>query len=225
VNKKKNFYKVLNVGRDATPSEIKKAYRRAVKKYHPDLSAETESDEKFKQVQEAYETLSNPQKKTTYDKRVSSKDTPSLRNDPPFPAHDFSFSFFDPIDRFFSDADDFWSDFPPGPFIRVGKRPREQSVEILLTPEEAREGGEISLDVPLWTSCPRCRGVGRIYALICDRCRGKGQEQTEKKVIVTIPSGAEDGMKASIPINAVGMAGVNLTVILRIRHGNIKVRF
>jgi len=62
---KRNFYKVLNVKQDAGPSEIKRAYRSAAKRYHPDVSSE--NAEKFKQVQEAYETLSNPGKKTLYD--------------------------------------------------------------------------------------------------------------------------------------------------------------
>ena len=64
---KRDYYEVLGVSKKATDEEIKKAYRTLAKKYHPDTSTEPNAQEKFKEVQEAYETLKDPQKRSMYD--------------------------------------------------------------------------------------------------------------------------------------------------------------
>jgi len=64
---KRDYYEVLGVKKDATKEELKKAYRKLVKKYHPDVNKEDDAEEKFKEVQEAYETLSDESKRSAYD--------------------------------------------------------------------------------------------------------------------------------------------------------------
>src|SRR5581483_10529923 len=65
--KYKDYYAIMGVDRTATPDEIKKAYRKLARKYHPDVSREAGAEEKFKEVQEAYETLKDPEKRAAYD--------------------------------------------------------------------------------------------------------------------------------------------------------------
>ena len=64
---KRDYYEVLGVSKDASQDEIKKAYRSLAKKYHPDVNKASDAAEKFKEVNEAYEVLSDPQKRSTYD--------------------------------------------------------------------------------------------------------------------------------------------------------------
>ena len=63
----RDYYQMLSIGRTATAEEVKKAYRKLARKYHPDVSKETDAEEKFKQVQEAYEVLKDPEKRAAYD--------------------------------------------------------------------------------------------------------------------------------------------------------------
>lgn len=63
----KDYYAIMGVGKDATPDEIKKAYRRLARKYHPDVSTEADAEARFKEVGEAYATLSDPEKRAQYD--------------------------------------------------------------------------------------------------------------------------------------------------------------
>src|SRR3982750_1940242 len=65
--KYKDYYAVLGVAREASPEDIKKAYRKLARKYHPDVSKEPNAEERFKEVQEAYETLKDPEKRAAYD--------------------------------------------------------------------------------------------------------------------------------------------------------------
>ena len=64
---KRDYYEVLGLSKGASEDEIKKAYRKMAKKYHPDINKEPGAEEKFKEINEAYEVLSDPQKKATYD--------------------------------------------------------------------------------------------------------------------------------------------------------------
>jgi molecular chaperone DnaJ len=205
---KKNFYKILNVDQEASPARIKKAYRKAVKRYHPDVSPEGE--DKFKEVQEAYETLSDPQKKVLYDQQFIEKPT----SEPQFYSFrepmDIQLNLFNEIDRLLG-FDDLYE------FFTVPEENNPSlSIEISLTPEEARKGCDIPLKIPFWSKCRRCHGTGRIRNLICGLCRGQGEEKTEKKIRVTIPAGIWNGMKIRIPLKDLDLRGADLTATLKV---------
>jgi DnaJ-class molecular chaperone len=212
---KKDLYRILGVNQKADSAKIKKAYRRAAKKYHPDVSPKGE--EKFKEVQEAYETLSDPEKKALYDREILRKPVPSPSSynySNPLTTHPSSS--FDEIDQFFSTFEDFWTDRQPEFFDGWEDHADLLPLEIILTPSEAREGCEIPLEVPFWTDCKRCLGTGFKEGLICGLCRGRGKERIQEKIRITIPSGVKNGMQIRIPLKERHLKRLDLIATLRV---------
>ncbi|HUL21317.1 MAG TPA: DnaJ domain-containing protein [Thermodesulfobacteriota bacterium] len=213
---KKNYYKVLGVNQKAGPEKIKRAYRQAAKRYHPDVSPQ--SGEKFRNVQEAYETLSNPEKKALYDREVLEKRSPaagpqsyysySLRSDPS--------GLFNEIDQFFGRFEDLWIDQWSDLFDERDQIHTDLSVEITLTPSEAREGCKVPLKIPIWESCRSCGGSGFVGELICGLCRGRGEERSGKKMRVTLPPGVTSGTKMRISLRDLGLKGVYLIATIKV---------
>jgi DnaJ-class molecular chaperone len=213
--RKKDLYSILGVNRRADSAKIKKAYRQAAKKYHPDVSPRGE--EKFKEVQGAYETLSDPKKKALYDQEISVKPVPRPK------AYGYSYplwtrpsGLFDEIDRFFSTFENFWMDSRPELFGEWEEDTRDVSLEITLTPAEARKGCEIPLNMPLWVDCRRCRGTGYVRGLICGRCRGSGKEGILKEIRITIPPGMKNGIRIRIPLRDRDFERADLIATLRV---------
>src|SRR6185436_19419445 len=88
----RDYYETLNVPRTATADEIKKVYRRLARKYHPDVSKESDAEARFKEVQEAYEVLKDPQKRTAYDQLGSNWRQGQEFRPPPDWGQNFEFS-------------------------------------------------------------------------------------------------------------------------------------
>ena len=213
---KRDFYKVLGVNQKAGPENIKRAYRQAAKLFHPDVSPRNE--ERFKEVQEAYETLSDPEKKAIYDremleKRASAR-SPKRYNSRPLQS--YPSSLFDEIDPFFGRFEDFWLDRWPDFFGERDQNHTELSIEITLTPSEARRGCEIPLKMPFLVHCRRCRGRSYVAGLICGFCRGRGKKKIEKKITITIPSGVKNGMRIRIPLEDSDLKRIDLIASLRV---------
>jgi molecular chaperone DnaJ len=212
---KKNFYKVLGINQKASPEKIRRAYREAAKRYHPDVSQRNE--EKFREVQEAYETLSDPSKKAFYDRQISERrpSIPSPQSYDSYPLRSTLSSLVDEIDQFFGRFEEFWTEGGPGFSDKRDQRHHNLFVEITLTPLEARRGCEIPLRVPFWQICTRCRGTGFVGGLICGLCRGRGEQRLEKKIKVSIPPGMRSGMEMRIPLKDPELKGVNLIATVK----------
>jgi molecular chaperone DnaJ len=213
---KKDFYKVLGVNQEAGPEKIRRAYRQAAKRYHPDVSSRNE--EKFREVQEAYDTLSDPEKKALYDREISDKHSPAVSPEfhYSYPLGSYPSSLFDEIDPFFGRFDDFWVDERSDFFGERKQSHQDLSVEITLTPSEARRGCQVPLEIPIWVICRRCRESGFVGELICGHCRGKGEERLEKNLKVTIPPGVRSGAEMKIPLGDVGLRGGDLIATVKV---------
>lgn len=169
----KNYYDILGVGKDASPEEIKSAYRKLAKQYHPDINKEEGASEKFKEINEAYECLSDPQKKSNYDQFGSSTGPQGFGG---FGGNGGFSGFGD-----FSDLGDIFGNFFGGGFGNaqsMGARGEDLQVQITLSFEEAVFGVKKDLSVPRIVSCAKCNGTGAKNGTeftTCSDCHGTGQ--------------------------------------------------
>jgi len=174
---KRDFYEVLEVPKNATDDEIKKSYRKMAMKYHPDRNPDNKaSEEKFKEAKEAYEVLSDPQKKAAYDQYGHAGIDPSMGGFGGAGAQGFG-GFADAFGDIFGDI--FGAGGArggrAGPQVFKGGDLR-YSMEISL--EEAARGHETQIRIPGWTNCDLCTGTGAepgSKVETCSTCNGQGQ--------------------------------------------------
>ena len=189
---KRDYYEVLGINRNASADEIKKAYRNLALKYHPDrVSADKkkEAEEKFKEISEAYEVLTDPKKKETYD-QYGHAGVDSTFKQGGFTWQDFHhfddlkdiFGGFDLSDLFrgFGFGDDvFAGGYEDQPRRRGGaKRGSDLQYEIEINLEEAASGAEKTIAIPRYEACEECGGSGAKPGTKKDRCQtcaGRGQ--------------------------------------------------
>jgi molecular chaperone DnaJ len=180
----KDYYQILGIPREASHEDIKKAYYKLAHKYHPDRDGGDE--QKFKEINEAYQTLSNKEKRAQYDKfgRVFEEGAGFE------PGFDFSSAFgrqgmdfeFD-----FGDLGDIMEDFfgfGAGPKKRDFKRGKDIEVEMEMSLEDVLRAGERKIILEKYVSCSRCQGVGAepgTKVKECFSCRGTGWVQQIKR--------------------------------------------
>ena len=229
----KSLYEVLGVSKNASQDELKKAYRKLVREVHPDRNPG--SEERFKEVQGAYDVLSDPEKRKQYDRFGSADGQPG-----PGGGTTFDFGDFDLGDIF------------GGLFNRGGGRQQPQrgqrgndvEVEVRVSFEDALRGVQTTVPVQLELAChtchgtgaapgtapivcpkcngsgvvatsqglfalqqpcPQCRGMGSIVQTPCPTCQGAGRERRTKRYTVKIPAGVKDGTR--IKLKGKGEAG------------------
>ncbi|MBW2066943.1 MAG: DnaJ domain-containing protein [Deltaproteobacteria bacterium] len=213
----KDYYMVLGVSRGADPEEIKKAYREVAKKYHPDATRSKESTQRFLEIREAYETLSNEKKRKEYDRELARRESgikaQSLRSSlkTPSPVNDAAWRLSSFLDDFLLRP--FW-DFLEG----FEPRAREKDIyyEAILSPSEAIEGRTFSLKVPVGRPCPRCSRMHYPEDLLCSLCSGKGMLETEREITLRIPPGIRHGTNIRFPLDSIGLRNccINLRVLI-----------
>jgi len=179
---KRDYYEVLGVGKDAGADEIKKAYRKLARQYHPDVNKEADAEEKFKEVKEAYDVLSDDQKKAHYD-RFGHQD----------PNQGFGGGGFGGFDGAgmggFGDIFDMF--FGGGGGRRNPNAPRKGSdLQFSLQVEftEAIFGKEVDVEIPKEAECDTCHGSGAKPGSgveTCKTCNGSGQQE----VVANTPFG------------------------------------
>ncbi len=182
----KDYYEILGVSKDASADDIKSAYRRLAKKYHPDLNKTQEAAEKFKEINEAYEVLSDDTKRANYD-RFGSADGNSFGDGNGFSSGGFS-DFFGGNSGGFSDIfSDIFSAFGGGKSSsRVMEKGEDINVRLNLTFEEAVFGVKKNIIVNKLETCSACSGTGAkggtAYAT-CPDCHGTGRVRVQKQTM------------------------------------------
>lgn len=164
---KKDYYEVLGVARDASPEDIKRAYRKLTRKYHPDANpGDSDAERKYKEINEANDVLSDQQKRAQYDQFGYVGDIPPGGS---------------PFGGGFADFGDIFGDFFGGRSRSNPNAPqRGEHLEMVIRIplEVAYRGGTREIEIPRWETCPNCSGSGAepgSKVEICPSCGGKGQ--------------------------------------------------
>lgn len=175
---KADYYEVLGLNRNASADEIKKAYRRLAMKYHPDRNkGDKDAEAKFKEAKEAYEILSDQQKRAAYDQFGHAGVDPSMH------AHAQRGGGFDFGDIF----DDIFGDIFGAARARSGgtraKRGADLRYDIELTLEQVLRGDQMTVQVPTYVACETCHGSGAKKGstpVTCKTCGGDGQVRMQQ---------------------------------------------
>ena len=175
---KRDYYEVLGIEKNASESEIKSAFRKLAKQYHPDVSKEPDAAEKFKEAQEAYAVLSDADKRRQYDQYGH-----AAFNQMGGGAGGYDFSGFDFSDIF---GDIFGSGFGFGGGGRNSNRPRKGADSLMrmnLTFEEAVFGCKKTINVNVSEECSECNGKGGHNEKTCPTCHGSGEQVIEQRTM------------------------------------------
>ncbi|MGQ9586500.1 MAG: molecular chaperone DnaJ [Anaerolineae bacterium] len=179
MNDGKDYYEVLGVPRNASEQEIKKAYRRLARQYHPDVNKEADSEARFKEINEAYQVLSDPEKRATYD-RFGRAGLSGMGGVGGF--GDFGFGSFDDL------FESFFGGFERRTTVRRGPVKGENlKVSLTLEFEEAVFGCEKEIEVTRLEECPQCRGTGAepgTQPIRCPQCNGTGEVRRVQQSIL-----------------------------------------
>lgn len=204
---RKDYYQILGVNGNASDKEIKQAYRRLARKHHPDLNpGDKSAEDKFKEINAAYQVLSDPEKRKKYDQFgdqweyadqfAKAGGQERVRWD--FGKGGTSFEYGD-----ISDFGDIFSTLFGG--SGVGARARrgplrgqdiESTIEVSL--EEAYRGSTRLIQLQTEEPCVTCGGTGRVGNRICTVCGGVGAKVSPKRLEVKIPAGVRDGSRIRI---------------------------
>lgn len=222
----KNYYDILGVEKTAAEKDIKSAYRKLARKWHPDANPTNapQAEEKFKEIQEAYEVLGDADKRKKYDvlgndwqraaqEAEQQRTYRQAQQDASFNFNNFNASggapgngasgFSDFFDMFFSGI----GRRPTAGPTSFGERGQDLETSIDLTLAEAYEGGKKSVSLQLEDRCPRCAGTGTDRKGICPQCHGTGRVLETKRFDVTIPKGVREGQR----IRLTGQGGSGTT--------------
>ena len=203
----KDYYAILGVSRTATDKEVKQAYRRLARKYHPDVNPGDKSAEtRFKEINEAHEVLSDPEKRKKYDRFGDQwQNAEQFAKAGQGAQRDFgrggAYTTFD-----FGDLGDL-GDIFSGAFqgfgtgagtARRAARPRSIEHPVDVTLEEAYQGTKRVMQLQAEEPCQTCGGTGRVGRTRCSTCGGSGRLLKPRRLEVKIPAGVRDGSKVRI---------------------------
>ncbi len=176
---KRDFYEILGVAKNSSEEEIKKSYRKLAMKYHPDRNPDSkESEEKFKEVKEAYEMLTNPEKREAYDRYGHAGVDPNMGGGGFGGAGAGGFA--DSFGDIFGDIFGGGRGRSAGPQVYRGADLR-YNLEITL--EQAAHGFDTTIRVPSWDKCDTCHGTGAkpgTSPVTCGTCHGQGQVRMQQ---------------------------------------------
>jgi molecular chaperone DnaJ len=221
----KDYYRILGVDRSADDKTIKSAFRKLARKYHPDVAKTKDAGERFREISEAYEVLSDPEKRRRYDTLGPDWQRYAQPGSGPRPggthveygdAEDFS-EFFRTIfgdlgargpaggrrgDRV--DLEDLLGGFAQRP--PRASRGQDVQTNVTISLDEAFSGTRKAFELEIEEPCPTCRGAGNVGGKPCTTCHGTGWQRGRHEVDVRIPAGVRSGQKVRVSGEGAGGA-------------------
>ena len=223
----KSYFAILGISPDASESEIRSAFRQLAKECHPDHHPS--GGHRFREIQEAYAVLGNNRRRRAYKKSIQkispkrSIRTPSQQAPEPLipkkgpedlgdisPVRSFH-SFTPSSDEIF---DWLWNNYSTLDQTKT-ERIQHLTLEVTLTPEQARRGGNARIMVPAQATCATCRGYGSVGFYECLRCAGEGVISGEMPISVSFPPGLMKDHAVMIPLDRFGIRHTHMTVLFR----------
>ena len=230
----KSYFAILGVTASASPDEIRAAYVRLAKEFHPDRY--TGGSDHFFQIQEAYSVLGDRNRRSEYEKslRKSSLRTVQMRRayvepEPLIPGQQpvdigdispvRSFQTFTPsLDEIF---DWLWNNFSSLNWPPKSGRIQNLTLEVPLTRDQAMRGGNARVMVPARAVCPTCHGNGGVGFYECSRCAGEGAISGEVPVSVSFPAVLMHDHAVVISLERFGIMNLQLTVLFRLMDEDV----
>jgi curved DNA-binding protein len=203
----RDYYELLGVGRDASEDQIRQAYRKLARKHHPDVNpGDKSAEDRFKEINEAYEVLSDPEKRKRYDQLGQNwKNGADFTTPPGWTRVNADFGDFGDLFGGGGFSDFFETLFGGGgraAQATAGARARaraqtargqDSEAEMEISLEDAHRGGRHRITIQGAAPCPACNGTGTSSGVVCTTCRGSGYVLSPKTIDVNIPPGARSG--------------------------------
>lgn len=207
---RKTYYMVLGVSSTESHGGIRAAYRDLAKRLHPDVAGK-EATRAFQEVTEAYNVLSDPQRRREYNHKLSLTEEGGLvtqRRAPPGPQVREPVSILGNSEEIRPSFEAMFARFLRN-FTGIGVPKSEQlealNFEVVLTPEEAFHGCIVPVGVPVFRRCPLCGGSGRNWLFSCVYCQEQGMLETEEIARIHIPPMAPRGAILEIPLQGLNV--------------------
>jgi molecular chaperone DnaJ len=225
----KDYYLILGIERNESSNGIRSAYLRLARKYHPDRVG-TKWTAKFRDIVEAYQILSDPQKRQNYNLGLDHAAGATAKTREPIvpnraPAPEPLVPSPSPTMRdFYSHSDTADSILKNNPeyFTKetnpASQPPKGINLELVLSPEEAMRGGTVPIRVPALYPCPYCDGSKSSWPFSCPACRGRGVVAEEEIIRLRIPSMVSDGAVIGMHLQGLGVHNAFLNVHIRINQ-------
>jgi DnaJ-class molecular chaperone len=223
----RDHYLMLGISRRENFSGIRDAYRELAKQCHPDRAGPDALD-KFRDIQLAYETLSDPEKRRSYNRKLEQSEiTPHFRRESIFSRPRYSpgplirqpisvLRDFETIRPSFESLyERFLRNFT-GERVPKAERLQCLNVELILSPEETIPGGIVPVTVPVFFACPQCNGTGRDGFFPCMNCNARRVIEGERTVRLSIPPWVSDRTIIEVPIHGLGIHNFYLCLQIRI---------
>ncbi|MBR2386574.1 DnaJ domain-containing protein [bacterium] len=224
----RNYYEILEVKENASIEEIKSSYKRLVKKYHPDISKVENAEKIFKEINEAFDTLSDEVKKLKYDtlngimpnskeekeikKEAKKENKTEEKKEPPKKKRE---NFGDFVNKFFEEKES-----KPRP-----TKGENINMTIEITPKEAIDGVVKKINIVHSEKCPKCLGKKFANGTKCTNCDGSGEITIRKKVTVRIPKNPKQNSTLKIKnegkLGKFGAESGDLILTIKIASKNV----